>query len=211
MINNLIEEYKRYRRKTLKKGYQVVGLPLTISFFVLLIITIVCFFLIFEFSGWFLLFELILVIMLLQINKKVDKLLKKSWLNYELDLKKYIECFFKDKGINDPKQIRNLSTILKEKSKKKYKKYDLNPYLSMIIAVSIFVLSLLTSDDIKPLIVILAFTIIFIIISINPVINIFTNIFINGESEIIYELASIVDELYFEVSIKEVKQKNSSI
>lgn len=75
----------------------------------------------------------------------------------------------------------------------------------MVVAIIIFALSLLTNDSLKPLIATVAFSSIFIIISINPVVNIYTNMFINRDSEIIYELASIVDDLYFEVSIKEAK------
>ncbi|TSI07662.1 hypothetical protein [Lysinibacillus sp. BW-2-10] len=205
MIDNVIEVYKKYRKKLLRKGYEVVGIPITISFFVILFSTMVSFFLIFELSKWFFLLEIILVSMLLKINKKVDNLLKISWLNYEDKLKDYIAYYLKDKGVILSEQFRDLSIILKEKSEKKYKKYDLNPYLAMVVAIIIFALSLLTNDSLKPLIVTIAFSSIFIIISINPIVNIYTNIFINRDSEIIYELASIVDELYFEVSIKEAE------
>ncbi|MFJ6264139.1 hypothetical protein ACIQGW_03850 [Lysinibacillus xylanilyticus] len=205
MIDNFIEDYKKYRKKILKRGYEVIGIPLTISFFVLLFSTMVSLFLIFGLSNWFLLLEIILVIMMLKINKKVDNLLKISWLNYKDKLKGYIEYYLKEQGIILSKQFRELSIILKEKSEKKYKKYDLNPYLAMVVAIIIFALSLLTNDSVKPLIATIAFSSIFIIISINPIVNIYTSIFINKDSEIIYELASIVDELYFEVSIKEAE------
>lgn len=205
MIDNFIESYKKYRKKILKRGYVILGIPLTISIFVLLFGTILSFFLIFKLSYWFLLLELFFVILLRIINNKVDNILKKSWLNYEEKLKDYIACYLEDKGIIRSQQYRDLSIILKEKSEKKYKKYDLNPYLAMVVALIIFTLSLLTNDSLKPIIVAIAFSSIFIIISINPIVNIFTNIFINRTSEIIYELASIVDELYFEVSIKEAE------
>lgn len=208
MIEKLIEDYKKYRKKILKKGYKIVGIPLTIGFFVILIGTIISFFLIFELSNWFFALEIILIIILLRINKKVDNLLQLSWLNYEEKLKDYIAYYLKDKGIILSKQFKNLSIILKDKSEKKYRKYDLNPYLAMIVAIIIFALSLLSNDSLKPLIITIAFTIsIVIIIIINPIVNIFTNIFINRDSEIIYELASIVDELYFEVSVKEAELK----
>ncbi|MFT9817770.1 hypothetical protein [Lysinibacillus sp. NPDC056185] len=205
MIDNIIEDYKKYRKKILKKGYEVVGIPLTISFFVLLFSTIISFFLILELSNWFLLLEIILVIILLKINKKVDNSLKISWLNYKEKLKDYIAYYLKERGFILSDQFRELSIILKEKSEKKYKKYDLNPYLAMVVAIIIFALSLLTNDSLKPLIATISLSSIFFIISINPIVNIYTSIFINKDSEIIYELASIVDELYFEVSIKEAK------
>ncbi|MEQ6357324.1 hypothetical protein ABNX05_22165 [Lysinibacillus sp. M3] len=205
MIDNFIQDYKKYRKKILKRGYEVVGIPVTISFFVLLFSALVSFFLIFELSKWFFLLEIIFLIMLLKINKKVDNLLEISWLNYKEKLKDYIEYYLQEKGVILSEQFRDLSIILKEKSEKKYKKYDLNPYLAMVVTIIIFALSLLTNDSLKPLIITIAFISIFIIISINPIVNIYTSIFINRDSETIYELASIVDELYFEASIKEAK------
>lgn len=204
MIDNIIENYNNYRKKILKKGYEVVGIPLMLSFLGLLFITILNFFLILKYDKWLILVEIILLIILWKINKKVDNLLKISWLNNEGKLKGYIACNLKEKGFTRSGQFKDLSTILKEKSKNKHRKYDLNPYIAMVVAIIIFTLSLLTNDSLKPLIVTVAISCIFIIISINPMVNTFTIIFLNRDSEIINELANIVDELYFEVSIKEL-------
>ncbi|TQR17450.1 hypothetical protein [Psychrobacillus soli] len=204
MIDNIIENYKKYRKKTLKKGYQIVGIPLTLSFFGLLLITILNFFLILEYNNWLILIEIFLVIILWRINKKVDNLLRISWSNNEGKLKDYIACYLKDEGFIRSQQFKDFSVILREKSKQKHKKYDLNPYIAMVVAIIIFTLSLLTNDSLRPLIVTVAICCIFIVISINPMVNTFTNIFLNRDSEIIYELANIVDELYFEASIKEL-------
>lgn len=121
MIDNVIEAYKKHRKKILKKGYEVVGIPLAISFFVILFSTIISFFLIFEISKWFFLLEVILAILLLKINKKVDTLLKVSWLSYEEKLKNYIAYYLNEKGVILSEQFRDLSIILKERSEKNIK------------------------------------------------------------------------------------------
>ena len=206
MVDNFIENYIKHRNKTVKKGYEVVGIPLTLAFFITLLCIIVNGFLIIKYNTWMFLFiEIILLIILWKINKKVDALLKLSWPTYEMKLKEYAMCYLKEKEINNSIQIKELSYILKEKSKSKYKKYDLNPYIAIVVAIFTFSMTLLSNEHLNHIIIQIALISIIIFISINPMVNTFTNIFINRESEIINELASVLDELYFEISTIEFK------
>ncbi|WP_397539834.1 hypothetical protein [Rummeliibacillus pycnus] len=204
MIEKTIEDYKNYRVKKLKRGYKIIGWPLTLCFFGLLLFTFITLYLVIEINIWFSLLEIMLGFLFWIINKKVDGLLRFSWLDNEDMLKAYVNCYLKELGFVRSQQFKDLSIVLKEISKKRYKKYDLNPYLAMIVSIIIFSLSLVVNEDLKYLIIIVAIGAIFIIVSINPLFNTFTNIFLNRDSDIIYELAGIIDELYFEVSIKEL-------
>ncbi|MDI7740572.1 hypothetical protein QMK38_01030 [Lysinibacillus fusiformis] len=203
MVDHIISIYKINREKIVKRGYEVVGIPLTLGLFGLLFCTIYNLFLIIDVSRWFIFLETILLYLLWEVNKKVNRLLKIGWLNYEKKLKGYIAYSLQSARLSDSEQIKNLSILLKEKSAKKYKKYDLNSYLAMIVAILIFVLGLLTNESSKPLIVVVAICFIFVVIVVNSMVRTFTDLFINRESEIINELADIVDDIYFEVSIKE--------
>ncbi|MGG0656446.1 hypothetical protein [Rummeliibacillus pycnus] len=206
MIEKTIGDYKNYRVKKLKRGYKIIGWPLTLGFFVLLLFTFTTLYLVIEISIWFSLIEILIGVLFWIINKKVDGLLRISWLDNEDMLKAYVNCYLEERGFVRSQQFKDLSIVLKEISKKRYKKYDLNPYLAIIVSILIFSLSLVVNDNLKYLIIIVAIGTIPIICSINPLINTFTNIFFNGkDSDIIYELACIIDELYFEVSIKENK------
>ncbi|GEL05356.1 hypothetical protein [Rummeliibacillus stabekisii] len=170
MIDNFIDDYKKHRKKIHRKGYKVVGIPSIIIFILTFGFMVLGFFLLPLISNWFIFLEIASVIILFKIDKRVDNLINLNWLKDKAKLKGYISCYLKENGFTLSSQFKELSIILKQRSEKKYKKYDLTSYISIIVAIVIFVLGILVNDNLKLLFVVVALSCIFIIINISLII-----------------------------------------
>lgn len=203
MISDIIDSYKKFRAKNTKKGYKVIGIQLTILFFLLMFFTIFNFYYIFYYSYWLIVTEIVLLLILLLVNKKVDKLLNENWRKNKKLLIGYVNCYLEEAKFSQPEQYIRLSRILKERSKLRIRKYDITNYLMMVLTIIVFTLGIFSNDISTSMIITIGIIFTTLIVSINPIINMFTNMFLNQESEIINELAEIIEELYFKLSIKE--------
>lgn len=205
MIGDSLYEYYFNRKR--KRGYHVIGWKLVVSYFILIIamgISATCF--IISNDLWLALIFFILFSSLKILSKKIDKVLdiasKKATPEAKEMIYKYL---YFNLGFNHSKIYKELATQLQIKAKESKKIYDLTPQINMVLPIVVLLLSLMSQNlpENLPGILLLAGIIIIVSLSLNPAINIFTDIFLNTRSEKTMELARLVNEIYLDELIKE--------
>lgn len=205
MIGDSLYEYYFNRKR--KRGYHVIGWKLVVSYFILIIaMGISATWFIIGDNWWLAIIFFILFSTLKVLSKKIDKVLdiesKQATPEAKELIYKYLHC---DLGFNHSKIYKELATQLQIKAKESKKIYDLTPQISMILPIVVLLLSLMSQNlpENLPGILLLASIIIIVSLSINPAINIFTEIFLNTKSEKTMELSRLVNEIYLDELIKE--------
>ncbi|KGX85888.1 hypothetical protein [Pontibacillus litoralis] len=207
MIDRFIRDFFSFEDKKSKKGYQVIGVWTTFQFFGLIFaLGFTLYFLSVHIIMWNFLLAFILIFLLIKTNRKVDKILIKNIEIKRKEHKGYIKRYLTSKlGLNNSIQYKEISLLLKSKGDKETVKYNLTPYLAMILTAIVTNVGLMAKGDPGSVIFLVELLIIItvVLVSVNPVVNGFANLFLNTRPKKIMQISEIVQELFIEESIKE--------
>jgi hypothetical protein len=205
MLENFIESF--YKTNMIK-GYEIIGRKLTVQFFSLFfLLTLICFYVILT-DDWFALFILFrLFITMLQIGDLVDDKLEKHRLKADLRSKEYVWDYLKNTlSFNHSTQYKEFALLLQHHGDKNMKSYNILPYLAISLPVLLFISSF-ASQIYYPnhllTITIITVAISILLISLNPLVNIFLKLFRNQKAFVAIGLSDTVHEIYLEESISE--------
>lgn len=145
-------------------------------------------------------------------NHRVDKILENEKIKEIPKSKKKINKFLKTYGVNHSAVYKEIATQLEIKSAKQKRVYNLYPQINMILPVAILLLSLVASENLEHLVVIFAIAISLIVVclSLNPLLNLYSDILFNTKSERMLRLSYLVNEIYLDELIKENYPKMNS-
>ncbi|MBM7610140.1 amino acid transporter [Lysinibacillus composti] len=196
MVDKFIEDFIKYKSKKKTRGYKLVGKKFTLLFFITFGLLI--FFIIRFYMTWYnclILPIIILFICIRLFDKKLTRVLnthiKKD---YERD-KVYIRNYLIQKNIVNKEQFQILAKLIKEKGEEGIKRFELTPYIAMLLTATVFIFNNSNIEDYS------FFMVIFIIlISINPLLNVWQNLFHNYKFEVMINLSRKIEEVFLEES-----------
>src|SRR5690606_27311514 len=106
---------------------------------------------------------------------------------------------------NNSIQYKEISLLLKSKGDRETLTYNLTPYLAMILTAIVTTVGLIAKGDpghVTSLIELLIIITV-VLVSVNPVVNGFANLFLNTRPKKVLQISEIVQELFIEKSVQE--------
>ncbi|QKX50042.1 hypothetical protein HF394_05275 [Planococcus glaciei] len=210
--------FDNYFKNNIIRGIQIFEKNLVIqTFLVLFFLLVLCIVLFLNPEFWSLLVSFRLLLVMNTLNKEMDNISINHALKVAPKTKKYILDYLKHTlKFNHSSQYKELALILKQKGEKNLKSYNLLPYLTMILTVTIFlcgsVIRVYPEHTKDVIFVVFIMTGIFLIF--NSSINAIANLFFNGKPKEMIHLSDTIFEIFLEKSINEntlmaSKRKNS--
>lgn len=199
IINALYEHYYNIKRK---RGYEVIGWGWSLIFIALIFFTAaVGIHLVMNGTLWLTIVFIILYLILKIISRKTDAILEKASIADTPKAKTLIFDFLqKNYKFETPIPFKELANQLQTKAEKNKVTFDLNPYINMTLPVFVLILSLIFQNSPETLqeIIVISLVVLIFSLSINPTLNIFSDIFLNSKYEKIMELSILVREIYLD-------------
>lgn len=206
IINALYEHYYSIKRK---RGYEVIGWGWSLIFIALIFFTAaVGIHLVMNGTWWLTIVFIMLYLILKIISRKTDVILEKASIADTPKAKTLILDFLqKNYKFENPVPFKELANQLQTKAKKNKVTFDLNPYINMTLPVFVLILSLIFQNSPETLqeIIVISLVVLIFSLSINPTVNIFSDIFLNSKYEKIMELSILVREIYLDELANECK------
>ncbi|MCH4826387.1 hypothetical protein [Planococcus halocryophilus] len=206
IINALYEHYYSFKRK---RGYEVIGWGWSLIFLALILCTAaIGIYLLMNGKWWLTIVFIFLYIILKIISRKTDVILEKSSIEDTPKAKSLILNFLqKNYKFENPISYNELAKQLQSKAEKNKVTFDLNPYINMTLPVFVLILSLIfqNSPETFQEIIVISLVVLIFSLSINPAVNIFSDIFLNSKYEKIMELSILVREIYLDELANECK------
>ncbi|PKG47110.1 MULTISPECIES: hypothetical protein [unclassified Planococcus (in: firmicutes)] len=201
--------FNDYYKNNIIRGYQLFDKNLVIkASFAIFMLLMIWLLLLYKSEAWILPIFLRLFLLISQINQEMNHIYKKHLVNSSLRTKKYVSNYLKNNlKFNHSSQYRELAILFKENGKKNLKSYNFLPYLTMILTILFFLgnrILEVESIPTKNTVMIVSIIGALFLIS-NFVANTIANLFLNGKPAVMLDLSDILNELYFEESIKENK------
>lgn len=198
--------FQEYSEKYMNRGYNIIGRPLTIKFLVVIFCLVLLWFHTFYFSDIVaLVITLRLFLVMLDTGNLMDRKIE-EYQQASVELKSFISLYLKKSlNFNHSIQYKEFANLLKQKSEMLKNSYNLLPYLTMTLAVLLFLSSLsfqIYPDQLRVIIVITVAVSLFVI-ALNPIANGLINLFRTDKKTILINLSNTVQELYIEKNVLE--------
>lgn len=130
--------------------------------------------------------------------KIFDGKLEKALKRYSIEVNKkdinFIQDYLCEKNITDIEQFKILVKMIREKGEENIKKYELTPYIAILVSSLIFIA---TEIQNLPLFIVLGSGLLLL----NPLLNMHANIFHNQKFYMYIDLSKKVEEVYLENSM----------
>jgi hypothetical protein len=204
MIEDFIEAYFIFHNKNKKRGYQIIDKWITVFFFSNIIMLISALIYYSRTANIYLLGVILIFLFILNYyNKRIDKILFKSFKEGQKKDKEYIKLYFENQKFNHSVQFDLFSKSLKDIGNKSIKKYEFTPLIAIIISIVLVLFNNSLQSNPSPGMYGLLIITSVVLLSFNPIMNVFANLFYNVKPIKMVELSKLIEEICIERSIQE--------
>jgi hypothetical protein len=204
LIEDFIEAYFIFHKKNKKRGYQIIDNWIIVSFFSIIIMLISAL-IYYSKTGKIYLIVIILILsfIIIYFNKTIDKILSESFKEGQKKDKDYIILYFENQKFNHSVQFNLLSKSLKDIGNQSIKKYEFTPLIAIVISIVLVLFNNTLQSNPSPGLYGLLIITSVVLLSFNPIMNVFANLFYNVKPMKIVELSKLIEEICIERSIQE--------
>jgi hypothetical protein len=209
VVTEFLNEF--LKKKSGKKGYQIIEKSIIIYYSLLLVILVALMLFSYFKNMKYILFTLIILYLLYKVNKKIDLKFKEANRTNHRKTKEDVRYWIKkNHGFNHSSQYKEFANLLQIEADKKKLTYNLNSLVTLFLPIWSAVVGLIVREYPEGLYIVIFFALIFTIeaLCLGMLLKSFLNIFFNAKYERIMCLKSVVLEISIEESCLEHRKNN---